>query len=844
MYKRTTDENLKRILFLGSGETDFGLQGENDAAVYQVLPILKAQGYALFLVDDNPYSLALESADAETIVATLTVQNIKAIIKEKQIDAVFPGFAGIRGIRLWQQIIAEWREEDGPRPVGLGMPDSTVSLLNNSAALFERLESAGLAMPKATIVRSQAEANELLRDLELPLLVRAHNPAQGTTRRIVRRLDDFESAVDEVLEQSLTKEAVISKAINGLKEVSLLVLRDAAGNTMQVGASEDMDPIGIHTADSLSVAPVLTISDQVLQEMRTQAFLVADILGIQGPVHVQLALNEKTNQLYIIKVSPYLDNLSNRMALLTGYPVMLVAAQLATGRLIQDVELPASYHEKTAMMEPVMDHIVVKLPVFSFGDLKAAGIEVKRQLNSIQKSVGSALGFGRTFIEAMEKAIRAAHFNNRSFSPKYMKHVTDDELIQQLIHPQDNRVLLLLEALRRGYEVDELAELTKIDEFYFYQLKHLLEIEGQITNGEPSQELLREAKSSGLSDGLLARFWESDFQAIRELAKQAGVIPTYKALEPSAGEFPENAHQFFATFEEENESVPVSNRSILVIGPGAFRMGDGSAAGYATSVVLSELRKLGYQTVIMNNNASDASLLPHLSDKQYLEPLEVSDVMAVVDQEKPEGIVVPGNRRKLIEALVALGQQVIVLPKEKHQPAGPEEGESEFALNLFYDGERAYPLVLTQHQAGEIRLIDQDVFDADLGSVKLPYSGVYQLIWRENRSDWAREVTLPDFAVDSWLRPMPYGQVAFLSKILQVSLIRLVVRSWKQGGLTNDDLEALVAHMPALKGSDFAMVSDRTDFDLHLRPASPIDSTRFEMGAKIVRLEGDDDGQG
>ncbi|MFC4760641.1 ATP-grasp domain-containing protein [Fructobacillus durionis] len=836
MYKRTTDENLKRILFLGAGETDFGMQGENDAAIYQVLPILKSQGYRLFLVDDNPYSMALESSEAETIVSTLTVQNIKSIIKEKQIDAVFPGFAGIRGIRLWQQIISEWRETDGARPVGLGMPDSTVELLNDSAALFERLESAGLSMPRATIVRNQTEANELLRDLELPLLVRAHNPAAGTTRKIVRRLDDFEDTIDQVMSQSLTGEVVISKAINGLKEISILVLRDTNGNCMQVGATEDMDPVGIHTADSLSVAPVLTISDQVLQEMRSQAFLVANILNIQGPVHVQLALNEKTNQLYIIKVSPYLDNLTNRMALMTGYPVMLVAAQLAAGRAIQDVELPDSYHAKTAMMEPVMDHIVVKLPVFSFGDLKAAGVEVNRQLNSIQKSVGSALGFGRTFTEAMEKAIRAAHFNNRSFSPKYMKNVSDDELIQQLIHPHDNRVLLLVEALRRGYEVDELAELTKIDEFYFYQLKQLLKIESQIVDGEASQEMLSVAKQSGLSDGLLARFWQTDFQSIRALAKQSGVVPTYKALEPSAGEFPENAHQFFATFEEENESEPVSDKSILLVGAGAFRMGDGAAAGYVTSVVLSELRKLGYKTVIMNNNAADASLLPHLSDKQYLEPLEVSDVMAVVDQEHPEAIVVTGNRRKLIEALVALGQKVIVLPKEKHQPAGPEKDESEFALNIFYDGEQAYPLVLTQHQEGEVRLIDQDVFDADLSGIKLPYSGVYQLIWREKRTDWPAEVSLPNFAVDTWLRPMPFGEIAFLSKILQLSLIRLVVRSWK-GGLDGSDLEALVAHMPALRGSDFAMVSDRTDFDLHLKPDSPIDSTRFEMGAKMIRLQ-------
>ncbi|MCO0831598.1 ATP-grasp domain-containing protein [Fructobacillus sp. W13] len=839
MYKRTTEEQVKRVLFFGAGETDFGMQGENDAAIYQALPILKKQGYELFVVEDNPYSLSLESAFAKTIVATLTVQNIKAIIKENNIDAVVPAFAGVRGIRLWQQVLFEWREEDGKKPQSLGLPEQTVALMAEPTALYDRLVEAGLYMPEATIVKSQDEANQLLRDLELPLLVRAHNPAQGTTRRIVKRLDDFEQVVGRVLDQSLTKEAVISKAINGLKEVSLLVLRDSAGNCLQVGASEDMDPIGIHTSDSLSVAPVLTISDQILQKMRTQAFLVANILKVQGPVHVQLALDEKTGDLYVIKVSPYLNQLTNRMALLTGYPVMLVAAQLAMGRTIDQVRLPDSYHEKTAMLEPVMDHIAVKLPVFSFGDLEAANVKVDRKLSSIQKSVGSALGFGRTFLEAMEKAIRAAHFNNRSFSPKHMKSITDDELIQQLIHPQDNRVLLLIEALRRGYEVDELAELTKIDEFYFYQLGHLLDIEQKILNARPTPSVLAEAKKSGLSDGLLARFWQTDFQAIRNLAKEADIIPTYKALEPSAGEFPENAHQFFATFEEENESVPVSSESMLLIGSGAFRMGDGSAAGYMVTVALSELRALGYKTIIMNNNAADATLLPHLSDKQYLEPLEVSDVMAVVDQEHPKAILVPGNRRKLIAALQELGQNVIVLPKDKHQPTGPEKGQSEFALNFFYDGKDAYPLVVTEHQDGEIRLIDEDVSDVNLDAIELSSPGMFQLIWRTESDGWAKRVDLPDFAVDTWLRPMPYGQIAFLSKVLGLSLVRLVIRSWR-GGLKPEDLEALVAHMPQLKDGEYAMVSDRTDFDLHLKPEGEIDSTRFEMGAKIVRLQKED----
>lgn len=843
MYKKIVETPVKKVLFIGGGETDFGLQGESDAAIYQVLPILNGLGYTVTVLDDNPYSLALESPAATGFLRTLTVQNVKKIIKSQKIDGVMPLFGGVRALRLWDQVISEWREADGVLPQTLGLSASELHEVNDGTLLFDRIEEIGLSVTASAVVQNQEEANEMLRDLELPLVIRAHNPVQGTTRQIVDRLDDFDHVVNRVMGQSLTNEVLIAKAINGLKEVSVLVVRDRDGNCLQVGASEDMDPIGIHTADSLSVAPVLTVSDQILQQMRIQAFAIADLIGLRGVLHVQFAFDEKTGEIYVIKVSPYLDHLANRMAVMTGYPVMLVAAQLAMGKKITEVYLPNAFHEKTAIMEPVMDHIVVKLPVFSFGDLEAMGVKVNRQLNSVQKSVGSALGFGRTFVEAMEKAIRSAHFNNRSFSPKYMADVSDDELIQQLIHPQDNRVLLLIEALRRGYEVDELAELTNIDEFYFYQLIRLIDIERSVDRDKIDADALRRAKKFGLSDGLIARFWQTDFQAIRTLARQNNIQPTYKALEPSAGEFPEHARQFFATFEEENESEPICAQSVLIIGPGAFRMGDGASAGYMTSVTLSELHRLDYQTIIMNNNAADPTLLPHLSDKQYLEPLEVSDVMSVVDKEQPHAILVPGNRKKLIEALQEMGQHVIVFPKEKHHPSGPEKHQSEFSLNFFYDGEEKHPLVVTQHRPGEVRILDQAIDPAILADLTLASPGLYQIIWRVDLDAWVSKIPLPDLRVDTWLRPMPYGHIAYLTKVLDIPLGRMIVRAWV-GQLNEADRQYLAAIEGQHETAKLAMVAKNTDFDLHLHPDKAIDLTRFEMGAKIVPYESEkNDGQ-
>jgi len=491
MSNITINNKIKKILFIGAGANDFGREAEHDAAIYQVMPELRGHGIEVFVVDENPYALSLESLAATTFWEPLTIENLKKIVKENNIDTVAPLFGGEASLRLWAEVVQSWEHGDGSVPNTLGLSIEMLLKVNNIPALTAYMAKNGLPVINNYVLKAQDEANELLRELQLPLMIRALHPNQTNTRHIVERLDDFEEAVNLAKLQSVTQEVIISKAINGLKEVSIEVLRDFRGNKMQIGASEDMDPIGIHTADSLSVSPILTIQDQLISKMRDYAFRVADILQLQGVMHVQFAVDDDTNKIYIIKVSPYIDQMATRMSLATGYPTMLVTINLALGVALEDIVLPHNFGKNTAIMEPMMDHVVVKLPVFPFGELAQAGVHVNRQLNSVQKSIGTTLGFGRTFIEALEKAIRSAHFNNASFSPTNMAYINDDELIQQLIHPQDNRVLLLIEAIKRGYEIDELAELTAIDEFYFYQLKHLHTLEEEVEADIDSIKSLR-----------------------------------------------------------------------------------------------------------------------------------------------------------------------------------------------------------------------------------------------------------------------------------------------------------------------------------------------------------------
>ncbi|MBZ5962004.1 carbamoyl phosphate synthase preATP-grasp domain-containing protein [Leuconostoc gasicomitatum] len=837
MSNITINNKIKKILFIGAGANDFGREAEHDAAIYQVMPELRGHGIEVFVVDENPYALSLESLAATTFWQPLTIENLKKIVKENNIDTVAPLFGGEASLRLWAEVVQSWSHGDGPVPNTLGLSIEMLLKVNNIPALTAYMAKNGLPVINNYVLKAQDEANELLRELQLPLMIRALHPNQTNTRHIVERLDDFEDAINLAKLQSVTQEVIISKAINGLKEVSIEVLRDFRGNKMQIGASEDMDPIGIHTADSLSVSPILTIQDQLISKMRDYAFRVADILQLQGVMHVQFAVDDDTNKIYIIKVSPYIDQMATRMSLATGYPTMLVTINLALGVALEDIVLPHNFGKNTAIMEPMMDHVVVKLPVFPFGELVQAGVHVNRQLNSVQKSIGTTLGFGRTFIEALEKAIRSAHFNNASFSPTNMAYINDDELIQQLIHPQDNRVLLLIEAIKRGYEIDELAELTAIDEFYFYQLKHLHTLEEEVEADIDSIKSLRRGKKYGLSDGLLARFWHTDFNIIRTLAKENHIDVTYKAVEPSAGEFPENARQYYATYEAENESVQINADSVLVIGSGAFRMGDAASGGYATTITMSELRRLQYPTIIMNNNPSDATLLPHLADKQYLEPLEISDVMRVVELEKPQAIVIPGNRRKLIKALRDLGQQVIILPKEKHTPSGPNENQSEFALNLFYDGQNMYPINFTQHMAGEVRIIPQLAnLPEEIAQKEIESPGVYQIIWYQNTVTWIDTIDAADIVHDSWLRPMPFGQIAYMTKVMDVQWIRLTIRAALHE-LTDQDVTtlAMINQQPIVQ--PLSMIAADVNYRLHLQPNEVIDGTRFEIGVGVNYYE-------
>jgi carbamoyl-phosphate synthase large subunit len=805
----TTTTTKQSILIIGGGQNDFAREGEVDAAILKVIQTLEEQGLDIILTDDNPVAIALESPQITTIWQPLTIVNIQNLIERYQPTYLLPFLGGEKAWRLTTQLVEEWELlSSQDLPTILGVPSETLPRYTNPTILMNHLGTQNLPVIQNHTIDSVDEAFDLLREFELPMMAKALNPSQENTRRLIERADDFEPVIRNVFEQSLTQQVVLSQSISGFKEINMALMRDQAGTHLQIGASEDMDPIGIHTHDSLSVTPIVTLSDRNVQRMWHYAFQVADALQIIGALHVQFAIDETSHDIYLTKVTPYIDRYMAFVERATGYPLVQVATQLALGRPLTTVKLSDEFTPQAALMVPMMDHFVVQLPIFQFGELQAAGIQVNRQLSTIQKSVGATFGIGRTFIEALEKAIRAAHFNNASFSPTYMQTFSDDELIQQLIHPQDNRVLLLIEAIRRGYEVDELAELTAIDEFYFYQLQQLDALESEVIDRPFDTETLRKAKTYGLSDGLIARFWQTTFDFIRQSTYDKAIHVTYKAIEPSAGEFPDYARQFYSTFERENESRQLSEQAALVIGSGAFRLGDGAAAGYATNLTLLALKRRGYRTIVMNNNAHDATLLAGASDKQYLEPLEISDVMNVVAIEQPTVIFVPGNRQKLIHALREQGQNVAVLPKTKHVQPGPEEHTDIQWQVVSYDGHNRQYLTNLVQSANTVSMAQPDTLsDATIQLVQAQEPGIYQIN--------------PD---TQHIEPLSYLWLAYLSKTWQLSLI-----DWLVGAQLG---EQIAIDAPQLQ-HHYVLQMAQPHFVLHLQPNVAINTTQFAMGATI-----------
>ncbi len=765
-------EKLKSVLIIGAGANDVQHGDELDSAIYQVSRVFKQMKIKTILADDNPFSVSLENVDHGCIVP-LRVESLVDIINKFHPDAILPTLGNRRAFELTQELLEKGiiRKENIQL---LGVPEATIRQINSAVLLERTLRQMEAPVKKIVTVSNYQDALDEATKLGYPVIIRSVLPKSSSTRKIVHDRSELADAVKVCLSQSRAEQVVVQQSLAGYKEIEVVVQRDSSGTMMMLSMIEDMDPIGIHAGDSIAFNPVQTLRDRQIQDIRDTAFAITRKLRIVGTNHIQFALDTNSDRFYVIKSSPYFDRITAFVSQSTGYPIAQVTAQLYAGKHLRDIDLGENYVHHAALIEPTMDHIAARVPIWGFNDLPKAS----RLLGTEKRSVGTVFGIGRSTIEALFKAIESRYHEPADFHLAAQKQLTDDQLIAKIVHPEAGRLFVLIEAMQRGYSVNELTEMTKIDPFYFEQINKMRLLIREIAEHPNKEPVLQKAKSYGLSNQLIARLWKTTPEQVYQMSLDHQLLTKYKEIEPSAGEFDQHTNSFYSVYEEENEISRTSQPSALVIGTGGLRLGLSNSGDYFVAMMLKELHNEGFNNVIVNSNPSSVTFNPELAEKRYVEPVTIENILQILRIEQPQYLFIPASYSKLLKSLqnYDLDVKIIVIPDELPTTAASSDRQR-YSFNYVYDGNYAYSLGTMTDLFSPIALNYQSTalrYPADLPSstyqnlndqasiavLKMEQPGLYQAIFEEDDGEFSLIK----------VQPLSLPEVAFLSKALHISL--------------------------------------------------------------------------
>ncbi|CAI2593512.1 Carbamoyl-phosphate synthase large chain [Apilactobacillus kunkeei] len=788
------DNKIKKVLILGGGPSKIGSETELDAAAFQMMTALKKNGVQVLVIDNNPFSLTIsEVQPANVFIKEINLKNVLDVIKKESPNAIIPIAGGLRAIHVTQELLNQGILSDlGVRV--LGISKESLKVINNPDKMKIAINSIDEPAVPSKIVRSESEAFEVVREIGFPVNIKKVSHKESTERIICNNAEELSDVLeDEFKDDSV---CIIEKSIVGYKQIETVAVRDQTNTKILISGLENIDAVGVHSGDSIVISPVQTLGDIEYQSLRTATFKMMDSLNIVGLCHIQFALdpNDGSNY-YITKINPLINSSSALAARSTGYPLVYVCTNLLLGNSLPEIQLHANYHRLTPIMEPTLDHVVIKMPVWPFDNVP----EANQHLNTTMKSVGSTIGVGRTVEEAMLKALRSSQFSPRDVLPS-MYEISSDELISQLIHPKSDRLLVLIEALRRGYQVDELEELTKINQFYFYKLKELLDVEELIIKEPMKLRTIEVAHDHGFGDGMMAETWHQPIEKVRELYHAAGEYPTYKAIEPSAGEFDQNIRSFYSSYEIENESSQESEKTALVIGRGGNKLGPNTAADYYTAEMLIQLHRIGYKTIVMNNNPNALSLSPQISDKQYIEPIQLGAILNIIELEKPVRVFIPGNRHFLLKQLKKYTDlNVQVLPPDQETGVVLPKDVT-YALNFFVTQDESYFIsteklisnnksdldYVTAYETPYVlgdEALQRDIEESKAHIQSSNWIGLVQILFNQNKKGESEYVGI---------RPLRLTETIFLSRATGINWVRALVRFYTK----RLDINELMKNMP------------------------------------------------
>ncbi|MEZ4984477.1 MAG: carbamoyl-phosphate synthase large subunit [Saprospiraceae bacterium] len=634
------DQSIRSVLIIGSGPIIIGQACEFDYSGSQASRSLREEGIEVTLINSNPATIMTDPVTADHVyLLPLTVESIEKILQERQIDAVLPTMGGQTALNLAIEAdkVGLW-DKYNVRMIGVDI--DAIELTENREAFRQHMVNMGLGVAPSYIANSFLEGKEAAQKIGFPLVIRPSYTLGGTGGGFVHNEDEFDAKLRHGLNMSPTHEVLVEKAVLGWKEFELELLRDANDNVVIICTVENLDPMGIHTGDSITVAPAMTLSDTAYQNMRNQAIAAMRSLGnFAGGCNIQFALDPATENLIVIEINPRVSRSSALASKATGYPIAKIAAKLAIGYTLDELSNQIT-KTTSAYFEPTLDYVIVKMPRWNFSKFPGADHELGLQM----KSVGEVMAIGRNFLEALQKACQSLEQGRAGLGADKKEWIKTDDILQRLEKASDDRIFRLKDALRLGVPSKTIHNITKIDPWFIQQIKHLVKMEERLMRFNVAEDIpesfMRELKEAGYSDAQIAWVLRVDEEQVTRHRKQLAVLRTYKMVDTCAAEFEAKTPYFYSTFDKENESIPSAKKKILVLGSGPNRIGQGIEFDYCCVHGIMAIKDAGYEAIMVNCNPETVSTDFDIADKLYFEPVYWEHLQEIIELEQPEGVIV------------------------------------------------------------------------------------------------------------------------------------------------------------------------------------------------------------
>ena len=629
MPKRT---DIKKILVIGSGPIVIGQAAEFDYAGTQACLALKEEGYEVILCNSNPATIMTDTSIADKVyMEPLNLEYIAKIVRYERPDAILPGIGGQTGLNLAMQlekkgILKECRTEL------LGTKSSSIEQAEDRELFKKLCERLGEPVLPSDIANTVEDGLRIVQDIGYPVVLRPAFTLGGTGGGFADNEEEFISLMKNGLALSPVHQVLVEKSIKGYKEIEYEVIRDKNDTAITICNMENLDPVGIHTGDSIVVCPSQTLTNKEYQMLRDSALKIIRALRIEGGCNVQFALDTKSFQYYLIEVNPRVSRSSALASKASGYPIARVSAKIGVGMTLDEIRIANT----PAAFEPTLDYIVTKMPRFPFDKFTDASNSLGTQM----KATGEVMSIGRTAEESLLKAIRSLEIGLCHLHHPKFDSVDTDVMLSYVKNGSDDRIYAIAELLRRGVSHKTINEITGIDMFFISKLSNIIDMERKLINSVSDKDILLKAKKLGFSDKAIADLWGLPEKDVSALRRKTGVLPVYKMIDTCASEFDSYIPYFYSTYDEENESIISDRKKIVVLGSGPIRIGQGVEFDYSTVHAVDTIRKSGYEAIVINNNPETVSTDYTCSDKLYFEPLCPEDVMNIIELEQPIGVIV------------------------------------------------------------------------------------------------------------------------------------------------------------------------------------------------------------